>query len=157
MSQQELIRINIKPRDVRAHLLKLVRSEHSTLIVDTIMGHLSQNTPGLEQLFLALNGIQKKLEYKPLDEVWFPLDKAPSWKVNKEHSRAKEGMIYQDYFKAKVIKVNPYASYRVKINYTYMDDKNTEGVYEEWVDEDNLISASEPLFEDKVTDDGLPF
>lgn len=157
-ANEEEVKIHIKQKDIRAHLIKLVRSEHSVLIVDTIIGHLAQHEPGLEQLFLALNGMQKKLTFKPLDEVFIHIDKLTgSWRIDKNKTRA-SGMTNKDYITATVIEINPYSSHRVKITYKHMDSSDKLESATDWVNENHLHLAGEEFLEnlDKEEDD-LPF
>lgn len=141
------IDFNINQSTIRAGLKKLIRSDHSELIVDVIIGHLSQHKPGLEQLFMAMAGLENKLHFKPLDEVFYPIGRAPSWKIDTDKT-IEAGMVTKGYLKASVTDTNEYRTGRVQIEYYFINSTGDKIKYEEWVNEAVLSSADEPFPED---------
>lgn len=154
MAKKNSVNITIQESEIRAGLKRIIRSDHSQLIVDSIIGHLSQHNPGLEDLFLAMAGIEKKLAFKPTDEVYVPLGRLPSWKVNKENTR-EAGLANKDYVVCVVKEVNHYASYRVHVKWTAKNDQNEDVSGEDWMNEDWLFTAEEQFPADP--DNDLPF
>lgn len=149
------VRFTLKESQVRAVLRKLIRSDHSSMITDVIMGHMKQTPHGLQDLLMAINGIQRVLDFKPEDEVWISTKNLPSWEVSIPLTEA-AGLVEKGFIKAKVISIDMYAYERVRVQYDGVRSSGERKLIEHWMAEDKVHSADEPILSDPHEPD-LPF
>ena len=137
MPKKEYINVQISVEELRAGLQKLIRSEHSFLISETIINHLAGTPVGLARLYQSMAGVRKTFKFKPLDEVYVDFHSLSTYKMDKDKMIA-SGLIVKDFVLCTVAEVSPFTDYPYKVKYTYIKPDGTKEVDDSWVKEDYL-------------------
>jgi hypothetical protein len=105
MKKEKVIEIKTTTEKLRDILKTKIVSQHSELIVETIIDNLAESPKGLEHLFMAFNGLQTTTIFKEGDLVYISVNALPKW--NKDIARMEqENMINQGYVKGVLVDIN---------------------------------------------------
>jgi hypothetical protein len=146
------IMIEVTEDSIKRSLLRIIKSEHAPIIVDTVIKHLVTTEIGMEDLYYSLQGEERVFSYNIMTEVWVPFDRLPSWRIDKAKTTAK-GLVYRDlYLKCKIAEINPLTRSCYRLMFNCVPTGNEEvSVQEYWVDANAIHSAH------MEEDDLLPF
>lgn len=139
------IKIEVKIDDIRAGLQKIIRSDHSSLIAETIVTHLLNTEEGLKQIYLAMSGVKVCPQFKVLDKVLVKLDALATWRIDKEKTQEK-GLTFKGYMKAVISEVNMTLSLPYCVSYIYIASSGQEEKDTYWLDEKSIqLSNAEEI------------
>ena len=99
-------------------------------LADLIMGHINHSPVGLEQITKGLLGIFPTAKYSKGEFVYVPVQKLPSWRINREET-LKLASCVDSFIMAQITHVDIYDSSPYKIAYTAVltDGKIAETEY----------------------------
>ena len=121
LSQEELISV----------LKTQIKSEHASLIAETIISHLDLTDLGLSQLMGAIVGLKKNTEYKLLDEVYIPIERLARWRINKENMK-KENMMHKDLILCKIVAIDLRKHENIRVQYEFIRDNGEKEIESEF-------------------------
>lgn len=153
--KKESITINVNVEDIQAGLRKLLRSEFAPLISQIIIDNLATTEVGLDQLYLAFSGIQKKIKFNVLDEVYVKKMKCATWKMDVD-AMEKADIIFKGAVRAEITEIDPCRKDPIAIKYkiiTHAGDTE-EYLHTRISPEDAALITSDFL---EMKDDTLPF
>lgn len=116
MNQKEVI-IRITDKQVRDQLGKLISPTfHKEQILDTLMYHISKEAPGLEQLYMSLQGIDFTPPYKVGQEFYVKISKLGTWQFDTTATLASD-LSFQGRVPAKIVNIDKYSNAPYKVEY----------------------------------------
>lgn len=140
MKQKDKFTIEITKDEVTQALsARLTYGNNSKNLVETIIGVACTTEMGLELIYKAIQGWERKFDFKEGQNILIPIDNLYTWKMNKEATKnnpkcAKDGNI-----KAIVTEIDEYARECYKVSYTYIDDKGEEQVQENFTSDGRVF------------------
>jgi hypothetical protein len=111
------VNVTLSEEDFKKILKKIVVHPNSKLIVDAIVGNLTQTSHGCSHLYKAFMGIEATAKFKVGDTVWIEENALPTWRMNIEKMKA-DGKFFQGKLAGRIDKVDIYSSdvYTVDFN-----------------------------------------
>lgn len=128
------INIEVKIDDIRAGLQKLIRSDYSSLIAETIVTHLSITEEGLKQVYLAMSGVKVCAKFKVLDKVLVKSDTLPSWRMDLDKTK-EAGYSVKGLVKGNIQDIDMTQSSAYQIYYKYLNSAGEEHIDTIWINE----------------------
>jgi hypothetical protein len=141
------VEIKLTAQEIKDMLLVHIKSPHSKLVADIIIGNLAETEVGLKQLFMAMQGVFKPVEFEVGQAVFVKPHNLYDWRFNKDLMAA-HGYLVNGLVPGVITEINPHKEKRVTVSYNYIDkekgDKDT--VYSQDVDEKFIQDGSDDFF-----------
>jgi len=135
--------IKLTTEELTQMLHMQLKSPHSKLIADIIIGNLAETEVGLKQLFMAMQGIFKPVEFTIGQSVLIKPEKLYDYRFNTQ-MMIDEGYFVNGLMPGLVKDVREHRDKRITFEYKYIDkdksDKHT--TYDEDVREEDLFDSS---------------
>lgn len=131
------IKIEVAIDDIRASLQKVIRSDYSPLIAETIITNLLKTEEGVKQLYLAMSGVKVCAKFKVLDKVLVKLDALATWRMDKDKTH-EGGYTFKDKMKGVISEVDITATLPYRVSYKYISPSGQEEKDDYWLDEKNI-------------------
>lgn len=119
------INVTLSEEDFRKMLKKIVVHPNSKLIIDAIVGNLTQTVNGYTHLYKAFMGLDIIPKFKVGDNVWIEENGLPSWRMNMDKMKA-DGKFFQGKLAGKIDKVDIYSSEIYTIEFNAYDKAGVE-------------------------------
>jgi len=133
------INVEITTEDIKQLLVKHLVIADKDKFAELIVGHVSKNNTSLTQIYKALIGVYPKFNYKEGDFVYVSLNHLPSWRMNKEKTKALPGVI-DDNLPCQITKVNIYEESCYDIDFTYIPKDSEIATVEHYSTSDYYIT-----------------
>lgn len=122
---QDFITVKISRSEVQKMLKAVLMendSEKAELLAKVICENLAGTERGMDNIYLAINGVEREYKYKIGDLVLFNKDYGYTWKMDLEEME-KRGMLFNDLIRGEITAIQPYrnAAYEIKYNYISKD------------------------------------
>lgn len=140
----DLVEIKLTAQEIKDMLLAHIKSPHSKLVADIIIGNLAETEVGLKQLFMAMQGVFKPVEFEIGQAVFVKPEKLYDWRFNRD-LMVTYGYLVNGFVPGVITETNNHKEKRVTVSYNYIDkekgDKDT--VYSQEVNEGDIQDASD--------------
>lgn len=121
---QDFITVKVTRSELEQMLrTMLAATTRSHLLAKVICENIAGTECGLDNLYYALNGIEKTFKYRVGESVLIHKDVVYYWKADFE-KMADKGMIINDCIRAEITAIQPYRNspYEIKYKYIHKDD-----------------------------------
>jgi hypothetical protein len=120
----EFITVKIARSEIQKMLTALINSPHKEIMAKAICEGLAGTEMGLQNLYSALQGIDRVFKYKVGEVVLMKENSMYSWRVDKP-KMIDNGMIRPDgYVQATVVSIHPHRSNPYTLSYKYINKDN---------------------------------
>lgn len=126
---QDFITVKITRSELEQMLRLMLNNSATTkshLLAKVICENIAGTECGLDNLYLAMNGVERTYKYRVGESVLIHKDYCYSWKTDFDKMVETEMMI-NDHVKAEIVAIHTYrnAAYEVKYKYINKDDGKT--------------------------------
>ena len=123
---QDFITVKITRSELEQMLRLMLNNSATTkshLLAKVICENIAGTERGLDNLYLAINGVERTYKYRVGESVLIHKDHCYSWKTDFDKMVETEMMI-NDHVKAEIVAIHPHrnAAYEVKYKYIHKDD-----------------------------------
>jgi uncharacterized protein YqfB (UPF0267 family) len=140
---QDYITVKINRSELEQMLAVMLENSSklkSQLLAKVICENIAGTECGLNNLYLAMNGLEKNYKYRVGDIVSINKSNLYHWKLN-DDAMSDSGMMINNQIRAEIVEIHPHknAPYQVKYKYIHRDDNKIaeqEGIF---VEESSLI------------------
>ena len=136
------INISVKASELQTELKKIIKSPHSELIAQVIIGNLNKTPEGLGQFFKSLSGITNELPWKVGMDVLVKKTALYSSKIDCE-ATIKQGLCHQELVKARITEIDLYQYAQVQIEFNIIDTSGVGVLSNQYVQEGYLLEGDE--------------
>lgn len=136
------INISVKASELQTELKKIIKSPHSELIAQVIIGNLNKTPEGLGQFFKSLSGITNELPWKVGMDVLVKKTALYSSKIDWE-ATIKQGLCHQELVKARITEIDLYQYAQVQIEFNIIDTSGVGVLSNQYVQEGYLLEGDE--------------
>jgi hypothetical protein len=148
--KNKTVNVSIPYNGIKKELAKMINHANKKIIVEVIMGCLDKTEVGIESLYLAFSGISIQSTFKKGEKILVKWYDTPSWKFNKEQTKAAGLLLKDEQLTATVIGFDPYVGSNLQIEITAVNDNGETVTCDNWVRQSNVISLKEKFpFEDE--------
>lgn len=120
MNQKEVI-IKVTDKQVRDQLGKLISPTfNKEQILDTLMYHICKESPGLENLYMSLQGIDFTPQYKLNQEFYVKISRLGSWQFDTTNTLVSD-LSFQGRLTVKIKDVNKYSTIPYIVEFKAVD------------------------------------
>ena len=140
---QDFITVKISRSELEQMLRLMLNNSATTkshLLAKVICENIAGTECGLDNLYLAMNGVERTYKYRVGEGVLIHKDGCYSWKADFD-KMVEAGMMFNDHVKAEIVSIKPYKNscYEVKYKHIRKDDGKTEEVTGIQVQESYII------------------
>lgn len=116
------------------------------ILINAIVENLAETEVGLQQLYMALSGIEATSRFRVGDTVLIPWGLLPTWRLDFDKTQ-EAGLIVKECLVAEVTEINLRRSNPLTVVYKAVKKNEAEPVEETYVlsETDNIILANEDL------------
>ena len=136
------INISVKASELQTELKKIIKSPHSELIAQVIIGNLNKTPEGLGQFFKSLSGITNELHWKVGMDVLIKKTALYSSKIDWE-ATIEQGLCHQELVKARITEIDLYQYAQVQIEFNIIDTSGVGVLSNQYVQEGYLLEGDE--------------
>lgn len=121
------ITVKITHSQIRTMLAAIIgsASANSQLLAKVICDNLAGTEIGMDNLYLALNGVETKFKYRVGETIQVNRTSCYSWKVDFDKMNSL-GLMTNDKVRAEIVKIHPYKRQPYEITYQYYSKDNEE-------------------------------
>ena len=147
---QDFITVKITRSELEQMLKAMLANSatvKSNLLAKVICENISGTDCGLDNLYLAMNGVERTFKYRVGESVLIHRSNCYSWKTNFEKMAEIELMV-NDYVKAEIICIKPYKNTPYEVKYKYINSEDGKTVEQTGVhvtEKDILCDDTYPL------------
>lgn len=116
------------------------------ILINAIVENLAETEVGLQQLYMALNGIEATSRFRVGDTVLVPWGLLPNWRLDFDKTK-EAGLIVKDCVVAEVDEINLRRSTSLTVVYKAVKKNEAEPVEDSYMlsETDNIILANEEM------------
>jgi hypothetical protein len=126
MKEKDKITVDITKDEITHSLSKCIKHDSAKLLAETIIGIASTTEIGLELIYKAMQGWERKFDFKVGQNILIPIENTYTWKMNKEATKNDPKYSKDGYIKAVITGIDAYARECYRLSYSYVDDKGEE-------------------------------
>lgn len=133
---------------------RLEGSHHSRrILVDAIIDNLGETEVGLEQLYMAMQGIEVEIPFSVGDRVLIPFDSLATWRLDLDKTK-EAGLLVKGCVVAEINEINPRKAQPIYVKYKAVKKNGTEPEEDTWI-----LKASDVTIanEELPDEEELPF
>lgn len=141
MIEQDEFMISVSASEIEDWLVNNISDKNKKLIAKVIIQNLKTTEVGIEQLYKAINGMERKYKFAKGQEIWINYDKTYNWRYDKD-KMIQANLIYQDKVKATIIDIRPWLKEPYRISYKYIEKTDNNIHPEEQISEQQTNESS---------------
>lgn len=119
---KDKITVDITKDEITHSLSKCIKHDSAKLLAETIIGIASTTEMGLELIYKAMQGWERKFDFKVGQNILIPIEHTFTWKLNRELTKNSPECSKDGHIKAVITDIEPYARDCYRISYKYIDD-----------------------------------